>query len=100
MSHGTTVRDGSLSYNTAAMKLAVTAPPINAPGMLLYCARISSAAMICSLHEDAGVGRLASTSSVCMAHDDTRRGPLAYTARENMSDPVPAEIKLRTTSRV
>jgi DUF971 family protein len=35
-----------------------------------------------------------------MAHDDTRRGPVAYTAWINMSDPVPAEIKLRTTSRV
>ena len=56
--------------------------------------------MICSLHGDSGVRRLDSTSSVCMAHDDTRRGPVAYTAWINMFDPVPAEIKLRTTSRV
>jgi DUF971 family protein len=35
-----------------------------------------------------------------MAHDDTRRDPVAYTAWLNMFDPVPAEIKLRTTSRV
>jgi DUF971 family protein len=35
-----------------------------------------------------------------MAQDDTRRGLVAYTAGLNMSEPIPAEIKLRTTSRV
>jgi DUF971 family protein len=35
-----------------------------------------------------------------MAQDDTRRRPVAYTAGLNMSEPIPAEIKLRTASRV
>src|ERR1700753_3722320 len=100
MSHGRTLPGGSLSYNTAAMKVAVTALPMKAPGMLPYCARMSSAAMICGLSADSGARWPDSTSSVCMAHDDTRRDPVAYTAWLNMFDPVPAEIKLRTTSRV